>query len=135
VVQSARWQRNAAHQSGRHGAFIPPILPLNLELAERDLAALSEAVVPVAFDEAGNPGIVIGGGAIVGEIVEQREQPAADARTAQLDDRPIRPDGRADLGLGGHRFAVDPPLDAVARAVGADIIAMPIAYRAGTASA
>src|SRR3984893_15499178 len=106
---------------------MPPILPVDLELAKRYLASLAEAIFPVATDEAWNPRIVICGCAIVVEIVEEREESAADAWTTQLDDGPFHPVGCADPGLSGHQFVIDPPLDAVSRTVVADFVEMPIA--------
>jgi hypothetical protein len=56
-------------QTNSRTVLLMPLLPLDLELAKRYLAALSEAVFPVATDEACNPGIVICGCSIVAEIV------------------------------------------------------------------
>ena len=60
----------------------PSVLSLDFELAKRYLAALVKAVFPVAADKTWNLGIVVGRNAIVVEIVEQGEKPAADARAA-----------------------------------------------------
>jgi hypothetical protein len=71
-------ERNHAGTSSGDGW----LLSLDFELAKRYLAALVKAVVPVAADKTWNLGIVVGGNAIVVEVVEQGEKPAADARTA-----------------------------------------------------
>lgn len=57
------------HTNQRTVSLLISILPLDLELAKRYLATLSETVFPVATDEAWNPGIVICRCAIVAEIV------------------------------------------------------------------
>jgi hypothetical protein len=67
---------------GANGGFRPSIPSLDLELAKRYLTALVKAVFPVAADKTWNLGIVVSRNAIVVEIVEQGEKPAADARAA-----------------------------------------------------
>src|SRR5579862_1662318 len=104
------------------------LLSLDLELAKRYLTALVKAVFPVAADKSWNLGIVVGRNAIVVEIVEQSEKPAADARAAQFYDWPIHPVGCADPAPSSDQFAIDPPLDAVAGAVIPDLIKMPISH-------